>query len=115
MIDDLLYCWNTSRTKSQIQIEENINAAALKKKVRSFLPSPSICFQRQSDVALRLDIGYKIKKLNETIHKIVEVKYGLDFNRQPEVVERPITTSFVDESNIIGRDNYTEDQNFFSK
>ena len=35
-------------------------------------------------------------------------KYGIDFNRQPEVVERPITTSFVDESNIIGRDNYRE-------
>ncbi|XP_030970969.1 putative disease resistance protein RGA3 [Quercus lobata] len=53
----------------------------------------------------------KIKTLNEKLDGIFNdrEKYGIDFNRQPEVVERPITTSFVDESNIIGRDNYREE------
>ncbi|KAL4629304.1 hypothetical protein ACB092_05G296300 [Castanea dentata] len=111
-MDDVLDTWNTARIKAEIEKEEgkpaDINApAVVKKKVCSFFPSPSCCF----NLPLRHDLGHKIKKLNEKLDKIFNdrEKYGIDFNRQPEVVVRPITTSFVDESDIIGRDTYRDD------
>nr|XP_023922885.1 putative disease resistance protein RGA3 [Quercus suber] len=111
-MDDVLDTWNTARIKAEIEKEEGKPAditapAVVKKKVWSFFPSPSCCF----NLPLRHDLGHKIKKLNEKLDEIFNdrEKYGIDFNRQPEVVERPITTSFVDESNIIGRDNYREE------
>ena len=111
-MDDVLDTWSTARIKAEIEKKEgkpaDVNApAAVKKKVCSFFPSPSCCF----NLPLRHDLGHKIKKLNEKLDEIFNdrEKYGIDFNRQPEVVERPITTSFVDESNIIGRDNYREE------
>ena len=109
-MDDVLDTWSTARIKAEIEKEGkpvDITApAVVKKKVCSF-PSPSCCF----NLPLRHDLGHKIKKLNEKLDEIFNdrEKYEIDFNRQPEVVERPITTSFVDESNIIGRDNYREE------
>jgi Leucine-rich repeat (LRR) protein len=114
-IDDVLDEWNTARIKSEIQKEEEgdhiSNAPALKKKVFSFLPSPSCCFGPTNNLALRHDIGHKIKNLNETLDKIIKgrVLSGFDLTRQPVVVERPKTTSFVEVSDIIGRDNYKDD------
>nr|XP_023887279.1 putative disease resistance protein RGA3 [Quercus suber] len=111
-MDDVLDTWSTARIKAEIEKKEgkpaDVNApAVVKKKVCSFFPSPSCCFK----LPLRHDVGHKIKKLNEKLEEIFNdrEKYEIDFNRQPEVVERPITTSFVDESNIIGRDNYREE------
>ena len=107
-MDDLLDSWRTVKIKSQIQNQEEEsdgNAPALEKKKKkvSSLPSPSCCF----NLPLRHDVGHKIKKLNEKLDLIFKEreKYGIDFTRQAEVVERPITTSFVDVSYIIGRDN----------
>jgi flagellar biosynthesis GTPase FlhF len=113
-MDDVLDSWNTARIKSEIEKEEgksadsNATPAVKQKKVCSFLPSPSCCFRQANNLALRHDIGHKIKKLNETLDKIVKDKvFGFDLTRQLEVVpvDRPKTTSFVDASNIIGRDN----------
>ncbi|XP_030970967.1 uncharacterized protein LOC115991412 [Quercus lobata] len=109
-MDDVLDTWSTARIKAEIEKKEgkpaDVNAPAVVKKVCSF-PSPLCCF----NLPLRHDVGHKIKKLNEKLDEIFNdrEKYGIDFNRQPEVVERPITTSFLDESNIIGRDNYREE------
>uniref|UniRef100_A0A2N9H525 NB-ARC domain-containing protein n=1 Tax=Fagus sylvatica TaxID=28930 RepID=A0A2N9H525_FAGSY len=116
-MDDVLDSWNTARIKLEIEKEEgksadsNATPAVKKKKVCSFLSLPiALCFrQANNNLALRRDIGHKIKKLNETLDKIVKdkVSFGFDLTRQPEVVpvDRPKTTSFVDASNIIGRDN----------
>ncbi|KAL4629235.1 hypothetical protein ACB092_05G294100 [Castanea dentata] len=111
-MDDVLDTWSTARIKAEIEKEEGKPAditapAVVKKKVCSFFPSPSCCF----NLPLRHDLGHKIKKLNEKLDEILNdrEKYGIDFNRQPEVVERPRTTSFVDESDIIGRDTYRDD------
>ncbi|XP_050289453.1 putative disease resistance protein RGA3 [Quercus robur] len=116
-MDDVLDTWSTARIKAEIEKEEgkpaDVNApAVVKKKVCSFFPSPSCCFNLPLRHNLgHNDLGHKIRKLNEKLDEIFNdrVKYGIDFNRQPEVVERPITTSFVDESDIIGRDNYREE------
>uniref|UniRef100_A0A2N9F8U5 NB-ARC domain-containing protein n=1 Tax=Fagus sylvatica TaxID=28930 RepID=A0A2N9F8U5_FAGSY len=93
----------------EIEKEEDINAApAVKKKVLcSFFPSLSYCFRHIKNLALRHDIGHKIKKLNETLDKIAKGRLlpGFDLTMQLEAVERPKTTSFVDATNIIGRDN----------
>ncbi|KAL0012917.1 hypothetical protein SO802_008025 [Lithocarpus litseifolius] len=114
MMDDVLDTWNTAKIKSQIQKEgekvAHSNAPALekkkKKKVWSFFPSPC-CF----NLPLRHKIGHKIKKLNETLDKILKDKqaFGIDLKSQPEVVERPPTTSIVDVSKIVGRDKYRDD------
>uniref|UniRef100_A0A7N2LTM2 Disease resistance protein RGA3 n=2 Tax=Quercus lobata TaxID=97700 RepID=A0A7N2LTM2_QUELO len=116
-MDDVLDTWSTARIKAEIAKadiakEEGKPAdittpAVVKKKVCFVFPSPSCCFS----LPLRHDLGHKIKKLNEKLDKILNnrEKYGIDFNRQPEVVVRPITTSFVDESDIIGRDTYRDD------
>ena len=57
------------------------------------------------------DISHKIKQLNETLDKILKerVILGINLNRQRGVDDRPRTTSFVDESDIIGRDKYRDD------
>ncbi|KAL0009482.1 hypothetical protein SO802_010984 [Lithocarpus litseifolius] len=105
-MDDILDTWNTARIRAEIEKEgkpADTNApAVLKKKVCSFVPSPSCCF----NLPLRHDVGHMIRKLNEKLEMIFKDKAtcGIDFNRQADVVGRPITTSVVDVSNIIGRD-----------
>ena len=111
-MDDILDTWNTARIRAEIEKKAgkpaDTNApAVVKKKVCSFIPSPSRCF----NLPLRHDVGHMIRKLNEKLDMVFKDKatYGIDFNRQPDVVERPTTTSFVDVSHIIGRDNYRDD------
>ncbi|XP_065638717.1 putative disease resistance protein RGA3 [Quercus suber] len=111
-MDDILDTWNTARIRAEIEKEEgkpaDTNAVAVvKKKVCCFVPSPSCCF----NLPLHHDVGSRIRKLNEKLDMIVKDKatYGIDFNRQPDVVERPTTTSFVDVSDIIGRDIYSNE------
>ena len=77
MMDDVLDTWNTAKIKSQIQKGgekvAHSNAPVLqkkkKKKVWSFFPSPC-CF----NLPLRHEIGHEIKKLNETLDKILREK-----------------------------------------
>ena len=111
-MDDIVDTWNTARIRAEIEKEEGKPAATnapavVKKKVCSFVPSPSCCF----NLPLRHDVGRMIRKPNEKLDMIVKDKatYGIDFNRQPDVVERPTTTAFVGVSLIIGRDNYRDD------
>ncbi|KAF3952751.1 hypothetical protein CMV_021721 [Castanea mollissima] len=111
-MDDILDKWKTARIRAEIEKEEgkpaDTNApAVVKKKVCSFFPSPSCCF----NLPLRHDVGHMIRELNEKLDKIFKDKetYGIDFDRQPDVVERPTTTSFVDVSQIVGRDINRDD------
>ena len=111
-MDDVLDTWDTARIRSQIQNEEegektadsNAPAVEKKKKVWSF-PSPSCCF----NLPLRHDVGGKIKKLNETLALILKDRetLGINFDRQPELIERPITTSHdVDVYQLSSREKY---------
>uniref|UniRef100_A0A2N9H357 ATP-dependent DNA helicase n=1 Tax=Fagus sylvatica TaxID=28930 RepID=A0A2N9H357_FAGSY len=117
MMDDVLDKWKTAMIKSKIQKAEEaaagINTPALKKrKVWSFFPSPSCYFRQVDNLALRREIGHKIDTLNGTLDKILKdkVTYGIELSTKPLVVlERPKTTSVVDVSDIIGRDNYKDD------
>ena len=111
-MDDIVDTWNTARIRAEIEKEEGKPAATnapavVKKKVCSVVPSPSCCF----NLPLRHDVGRMIRKLNEKLDMVLRERetYGIYFNRQPDVVERPTTTSFVDVSDIIGRDNYMDD------
>nr|XP_023890802.1 putative disease resistance protein RGA3 [Quercus suber] len=118
MMDDVLDKWNTARIKSEILKEEervvtNNNPAALKKKKKkvpcSFFPSLSCCFRQVDNLSLRREIGHRVENLKQTLDNILKdkVMYRFDLTRHSHVeVERPTTTSFVDVSDIIGRDNY---------
>ena len=101
--------WDTTRIRSEI--EKADNTPAMNMSVCSFFPSPSLCCRHVRNLALRYDIGHKIKKLNETLNMIAKsiVKYRLDSTSQLFVVERPKTTSFVNISEIIGRHKQRDD------
>ncbi|KAL0009473.1 hypothetical protein SO802_010975 [Lithocarpus litseifolius] len=111
-MDDILDTWNTARIRAEIEKEEEKPPyvhflAVVKEKVCSFVQSLLCCF----NLPLRHDVGHKIRKLNEKLDTIPKDKVtrGIDFNRQPDVVPRPTTTSFADVSHIIGRDIYRDD------
>ncbi|GMY21970.1 putative disease resistance protein RGA3, partial [Fagus crenata] len=82
-MDDVVDEWNTAMIKSEIQKhkEENAeNTPVVKKKVCSFIPSPSCCFRQVSKLVLRHDIAHEIKELNGKLDAIVteRVRYGFE-------------------------------------
>jgi signal recognition particle GTPase len=116
-MDDVLDEWNTAMIKLKIEKDEEENtenAHVVKKKVCSFIPSPSCCFRQVDKLFLRHDIAHKIKELSGKLDEIVRERerYGFELTTRgnaSEVVARPITTSFVDVSDICGRDNVRDD------
>ncbi|KAM4068194.1 hypothetical protein ACB094_M008500 [Castanea mollissima] len=86
-MDDILDTWSTARIRAEIPANTSA-LAVVKKKVCSFVPSPSCCF----NLPMRHDVD-----------KIFQDKatHGIDFDRQPDVVERPTTTSFVDVDDLL--------------
>ena len=116
-MDDVLDEWNTAMIKLQIEKDEKENTEnthVVKKKVCSFIPSPSCCFRQVDKIVLRHDIAHKIKELSGKFDEIVRERgmYGFELTTRGnafEVVERPKTTSFVDVSKICGRDKVRND------
>ncbi|KAL4636644.1 hypothetical protein ACB092_03G023700 [Castanea dentata] len=116
-IEDVVDEWNTELIKSAIQkgLEENAdNAPVLKKQVCSFIPSPSCCFGQVDKLTRRHDIAHKIKELNGILDDITKerVSYGFELTNYPAfkvVDDRPQTTSYVDVSEILGRDKVKND------
>ena len=108
-MDDVLDMWDTAKIKSEI--EKADNAPTMNMSVCTFFPSPSFCCRHVRNLALRYDIGHKIKKLNETLNMIAKriVKYRLDSSSQVFIVERPKTTSLVNISEIIGSHKQSDD------
>ena len=108
-IDDVLDEWNTAMIKEEIEKQqkedENAETSTTKnRKVRSFISVPNF-FQYR-------DIARKIKELNEKLDEINKEKevYGFELSTAiEEVVERPKTTSYVDASDILGRDKVKDD------
>ncbi|TXG46310.1 hypothetical protein EZV62_028190 [Acer yangbiense] len=79
------------------------NAQIPKKNVRFLFSSPCFCFRQ---IALRRDIVVKIKTINEKLDSIAieKDKYDLNVIRSLEKPQRSKTTSFIEASEICGRD-----------
>ncbi|KAL6297113.1 hypothetical protein ACE6H2_005255 [Prunus campanulata] len=109
-INDVLDEWNTEILKHQIEKEEEKegkNVALTKRKVRFFIPSPSVCFGSIGKVILRRDIAVRIKEINEKLTEIAILRKNYNFQntiRATEKLERVETSSFVQVSSIIGRE-----------
>uniref|UniRef100_A0A7N2R0S5 Uncharacterized protein n=1 Tax=Quercus lobata TaxID=97700 RepID=A0A7N2R0S5_QUELO len=109
-MDDVLDEWNTAMIKAEIEKQQKDDAekaetssAAKKRKVWPLISVPTLLQHR--------DIAHKIKELNEKLDEIDregEV-YTFALTRGNEEVERPRTTSFVDVSEILGRDKVRDD------
>ena len=99
----------------QKEEEKNANSAPVlkMKQVCSFIPSPSCCFDQVDKLARCHDIAHKIKELDGILDEITKEKdryqFQLTNDLSPKVVERPQATSFVDVSEICGRDSIKDD------
>jgi hypothetical protein len=108
-MDDVLDEWNTAMIKAAIAKEEEEGEAetstAKKRKVLPLIPNINFSILQHRDIA------HKIKELNEKLDEIIKERemYGFELTGAIEVVERPKTTSFVDVSEICGRDNVKGD------
>ena len=108
-MDDVLDERNTAMIKEEIEKQqkedENAETSPTKKrKVWSLISVPNL-FQHR-------DIAHKIKDLNEKLDEINKERemYGFELSKAiEEVVERPKTTSYVDVSDILGRDKVKDD------
>jgi len=110
-MDDVLDEWSTAILRWKMEeAEENTHS---RQKIRcSFLGSPCFCFNQ---VVRRRDIALKIKEVCEKVDDIAKerAKYGFDLYKATDELQRLTTTSFVDESSVIGRDG--EKRNVVSK
>ncbi|XP_023891682.1 putative disease resistance protein RGA3 [Quercus suber] len=116
-IDNVLDEWNTVMIKAEIEkqqkeFEEEEKAETSNAKKRKVWPiTPNFNFSIPNLFQHR-DIAHKIKDLNEKLDEINKEKemYGFELSRAiEEVVERPKTTSYVDVSEILGRDKVKND------
>uniref|UniRef100_A0A2N9G4V1 NB-ARC domain-containing protein n=1 Tax=Fagus sylvatica TaxID=28930 RepID=A0A2N9G4V1_FAGSY len=107
-VEDVLDEWNTAIFKSEIYKEAKFDniTPAVRRKVWSIIPSTSSYLSQVKELFSRHDIAHKIKELNEKLDEIVREKeiFGFELARGFEEVERKKTTSFVNVSNICGRD-----------
>jgi len=95
------------------KMEEAVENTHSRQKIQcSFLGSPCFCFNQ---VVRRRDIALKIKEVSEKVDDIAKerAKYGFDLYKATDELQRLTTTSFVDESSVIGRDG--EKRNVVSK
>ncbi|XP_052301772.1 putative disease resistance protein RGA4 isoform X3 [Populus trichocarpa] len=95
------------------KMEEAVENTHSRQKIQcSFLGSPCFCFNQ---VVRRRDIALKIKEVSEKVDDIAKerAKYGFDLYKATDELQRLTTTSFVDESSVIGRDG--EKKNVVSK
>ncbi|KAK6268150.1 hypothetical protein QUC31_012310 [Theobroma cacao] len=107
-IEDVLGEWEIAILKMKIARDQSSSTSILLSKVRSWIHSPIPCITRAIH---RYDIAVKIKKLNERLQVIAKEKddyaFTVDQSRRHDLEperERPITTSFIDVSDIRGRD-----------
>ncbi|XP_038988790.1 putative disease resistance protein RGA4 [Phoenix dactylifera] len=96
--DDILDEFNVEamRRKAEIQVD-------MTKKVRSF-------FSLHNPVWFRFKMGRKLNAIVEEIENLVEEgnKFGFKVETQPQTRDRPQTYSYVDESEVIGREEDKE-------
>ncbi|XP_007214309.2 putative disease resistance protein RGA3, partial [Prunus persica] len=111
---DVLDEWNTNILRQQVEKQEregDPNALVTKKKVRFSSFTRYFRLGKVSRVILRHDIALKIKDLNDKLTEIYEERKKYQFLskelgiQQPQQPQRPQTASFVDISEIFGREN----------
>ncbi|XVE51991.1 hypothetical protein DITRI_Ditri02bG0084200 [Diplodiscus trichospermus] len=103
-IEDILDDWKIAILKLQIVKDQSPSTSILLSKVRSWIHSPSTSISRAIH---RFDIALKIKKLNKMLQIIAKERYDYAFTvdwKTDTEPERPITTSFIDVSDVQGRD-----------
>ena len=110
-MDNVLDEWSTAILK--LEIEKNGEQVPVRKnkKVRFSIRSPFSFFKSKFNrISLRHDIAHKIKDLNKKLESIAGEKdrFRLDMITREQPVERPKTTSFINETEIHGRDKEKE-------
>ncbi|KAG8494697.1 hypothetical protein CXB51_012311 [Gossypium anomalum] len=92
-MDDLIDDWNTFVLKFQVS----------NNKVCFCMPSPCFFFRK---IVLHHDFAVNIRDLNKRFQAIAIEKdmFSFELNRGSGESERPVTTSFIDVSEIYGRD-----------
>ncbi|KAJ6882816.1 disease resistance protein RGA3 isoform X2 [Populus alba x Populus x berolinensis] len=110
-MDDVLDEWSTAIVRWKMEEAEE-NTRSLQKMRCFFLKSPCFCLNQ---VVRRRDIALKIKEVCEKVDEIAKARdmYGFALYRATDELQRLTTTSFVDESSVIGRDG--EKRNVVSK
>ncbi|CAL8107100.1 unnamed protein product [Prunus armeniaca] len=102
---DVLDEWNTDILKQQVEKQEVIQMLLLQRR-------SCFCFGKVSRVFLRHDIALKIKDLNDELTKINKEREDYQFLSKElgiQQPQRPQTASFVDISEIFGRETEKED------
>ncbi|TYH45841.1 hypothetical protein ES332_D11G294600v1 [Gossypium tomentosum] len=103
-MEDVLDEWETA--VQHLQTDPSGSASVRKWKVCPFVS----CFSSGSQVVRRYNIATKIKKVNEEVDEIVKDKVRFELiKRKIKQPKRPETTSFVDVSELIGRDAMKEE------
>ncbi|MBA0618786.1 hypothetical protein Godav_028078 [Gossypium davidsonii] len=103
-MEDVLDEWETA--VQQLQTDPSGSASVRKWKVCPFVS----CFSSGSQVVRRYNIATKIKEVNEEVDEIVKDKVRFELiKRKINQPKRPETTSFVDVSELIGRDAMKEE------
>uniref|UniRef100_A0A6I9S7J6 Disease resistance protein RGA2-like n=2 Tax=Elaeis guineensis var. tenera TaxID=51953 RepID=A0A6I9S7J6_ELAGV len=96
--DDVLDEFNVEamRRKTEIQID-------MSKRVRSF-------FSLHNPVWFRFKMGQKLKEIVQKIDEIAaeRIRFGFTVTTQPQNRDRPQSHSYIDESNVIGREEDKE-------
>ncbi|RVW83214.1 putative disease resistance protein RGA3 [Vitis vinifera] len=100
-MDDVVDEWSTAIL--QLQIEGAESASMSKKKVSSCIPSPCFCLKQ---VASRRDIALKVKSIKQQLDVIASQRSQFNFisSLSEERLQRLITTSVIDTSEVYGRD-----------
>ncbi|PON69177.1 NB-ARC domain containing protein, partial [Trema orientale] len=116
-MDNVLDEWSTAILKLKIEEEKGeedipTHHQTSEKVCFSIIPSPFSCFKsRANRIALRHDIAHKIKNLNQKLYRIAGEKDRFMLNTKTileQPIERSKTTSFINETEIYGRDAETE-------
>ncbi|POO02860.1 LRR domain containing protein [Trema orientale] len=111
-MDDVLDEWSTAILKLKIEREaERDDPIETNRKVCFSIHAAFSCFtSKVNRITLRHDIAHKIKDLNGKLDAIAveKEKYKLNTINVAQPIERQQTTSFVDETEIKGRDEDIE-------
>ncbi|XP_075523310.1 putative disease resistance protein RGA3 [Primulina tabacum] len=101
--EDVLFEWITAINKSKNDRETEESSSPIYQKVCSFVTLPCFGVRR---VALRRDIALKIKEINQRLDLIAADKYRYKLNTLEGSggLERLKITSYIDVSDILGRD-----------
>nr|XP_028962690.1 putative disease resistance protein RGA3 isoform X2 [Malus domestica]XP_028962691.1 putative disease resistance protein RGA3 isoform X2 [Malus domestica] len=114
-MDNVLDEWNTEILKQQVEKQEEHGGSTclvteMIKAVCFSIPSSCFCFGQVRQIIHHHEIAHKIKSLNENLDEIAKRRGDFQF-RERMIIEQPErheTTSFVDASEIFGREQQKE-------